>query len=210
MDTTRRELLGAGASAAIGLVPLGKTSEVFAQASTSSETPAPRNWDDGDLAHLLPTSSHDCILIKASFKKPLEAAPILQVGDKRVSGVRSDTRGSFWQFHAAELRPGKSYELSLVSSDGHSLCQPWTLSTMPAPYELPSKLRILIYSCAGGHDLFSAANTGFGFLPAVVRQRLLRRGLSFAPDALIAMGPSRAEGCPEARCIQGSTRVCSL
>jgi hypothetical protein len=188
MGTTRRELLGAGASAAIGLFPLGKTSEVFAQASTSAETPAARNWDDGDLAHLLPTSSHDRILIKASFKKPLEAAPILQVGDKRVSGVRSDTRGSFWQFHAAELRPGKSYELSLVSSDGHSLCQPWTLSTMPAPDELPSKLRILIYSCAGGHDLFSAANTGFGFLPAVVRQRLLRRGLSFAPDALIANG----------------------
>jgi len=59
---------------------------------------------------------------------------------------------------------------------------------MPAPDDLPSKLRLLIYSCAGGHDLFSAAKTGFGFLPAAVRQRLLRRGLSFAPDALIANG----------------------
>jgi len=59
---------------------------------------------------------------------------------------------------------------------------------MPAPDDLPGKLRLLIYSCAGGHDLFSAAKTGFGFLPAAVRQRLLRRGLSFAPDALIANG----------------------
>ena len=59
---------------------------------------------------------------------------------------------------------------------------------MPSPDDLPSKLRLLIYSCAGGHDLFSAAHTGFGFLPATVVQRLLRRGLSFAPDALIANG----------------------
>jgi hypothetical protein len=59
---------------------------------------------------------------------------------------------------------------------------------MPALDELPSKFRLLIYSCAGGHDLFSAGHTGFEFLPAAVRQRLLRRGLSFAPDALIANG----------------------
>ena len=89
-------------------------------------------------------TDHDRILIKTSFKKPLDAAPILQVGDQRVSGLRSDTRGLFWQFHAADLKPGTSYELSLTSSDGRSLSQPWMLSTMPAPDELPSKLRPLI------------------------------------------------------------------
>ena len=97
-------------------------------------------------------------------------------------------RGSFWQFHAGDLRPGTAYELSLTSTEGRSLCQPWKLSTMPSPDELPGKLRLLIYSCAGGHDLFSTAHTGLEFLPAAVRQRLLRRGLSFAPDALIANG----------------------
>jgi hypothetical protein len=188
MTTTRRELLGAGASAALGLLPWGNTAPVLAQASPARETAGAQTWEDGDLAHVLPTSSHDRILIKTSFKKPLDATPILQVGENRISGLRSDTRGLFWQFHAGDLKPGTSYELSLTSSDGRSLCQPWKLSTMPAPDELPSKLRLLIYSCAGGHDLFSAAKTGFGFLPAAVRQRLLRRGLSFGPDALIANG----------------------
>src|ERR1700738_2174383 len=188
MATTRRELLGAGASAALGLFPWAGTTPAFAQSSQAGETAKSQTWDDGDLAHVLPTSSHDRILIKASFKKPLDAAPILQVGDQRISAVRSDTRGSFWQFHAGGLKPGTSYELSLTSSDGRGLCQPWKLSTMPGPDELPSKLRLLIYSCAGGHDIFAAAHTGFESLPAAVRQRLLRRGLSFAPDALIANG----------------------
>jgi hypothetical protein len=186
--TTRRELLGAGASAALGLLPFGNATRVFAQTSPAGGNPTSQAWDDGELAHVLPTSSHDRILIKASFKKQLEAAPILQIGDQRISGLRSDTRGSFWQFHAGDLKSGTSYRLSLTSSDGRSLCQPWTLSTMPAPDELPSKFRLLIYSCAGGHDLFSIAHTGFEFLPAAVRQRLLRRGLSFEPDALIANG----------------------
>lgn len=59
---------------------------------------------------------------------------------------------------------------------------------MPAPDDQPDKLRLLVYSCAGGHDLFAQAHTNFEFLPAAVRQRLLRRALSFAPDALIANG----------------------
>jgi hypothetical protein len=188
MPTTRRELLGAGAATALGLLPFGGLTKVAAQTAPTASSLVLSAWDDGELVHVLPTSSHNRILIKASFKKPLEAAPILRVGDQRISGVRSDTRGSFWQFHAGDLKAGTSYELSLISSDGHGLCQPWTLSTMPAPDELPSKLRLLVYSCAGGHDLFSNAHTGFEFLPAAVRQRLLRRGLSFAPDALIANG----------------------
>jgi hypothetical protein len=186
METTRRELLGAGASAALGLLPLGG-SAATAQ-TTSTANAAQPGWDDGELAHLLPTSNHNRILIKASFKKPLAAAPTLQVGDQRVSGERSDTRGLFWQFQAADLKSGTSHLMALTSSDGKALCQPWTLSTMPAPDEMPSKLRLLVYSCAGGHDLFKAAHTGFEFVPAAIRQKLLQRGLSYAPDALIANG----------------------
>jgi hypothetical protein len=186
METTRRELLGAGASAALGLLPLGGSAATAQTASTANA--AQPGWDDGELAHLLPTSNHNRILIKASFKKPLASAPTLQVGDQRVSGERSDTRGLFWQFQAADLKPGTSYQLSLTGSEGKALCQPWTLSTMPAPDEMPSKLRLLVYSCAGGHDLFKAAHTGFEFVPAAIRQKLLQRGLSYAPDALIANG----------------------
>jgi hypothetical protein len=66
MTTTRRELLGAGASAALGLFPWGNTAPVLAQASSAGGTATSQTWDDGDLAHVLPTSSHDRILIKTS------------------------------------------------------------------------------------------------------------------------------------------------
>jgi hypothetical protein len=186
METTRRELLGAGASAALGLLPLGGATTVAAQ--TAPATNAQPTWDDGELEHLLPTSSHNQILIKASFKRPLTAAPTLQIGDQRIAGERSDTRGSFWQFRAADLKPGTPYQLSLLSSEGRALSQPWTLSTMPAPDDMPTKLRLLVYSCAGGHDLFKLKHTGTEFVPIAVRQKLLQRGLSYAPDALIANG----------------------
>ena len=66
MDTTRRELLGAGASAALGLLPLGSGAATAQTASTANA--AQPGWDDGELAHLLPTSNHNRILIKASFR----------------------------------------------------------------------------------------------------------------------------------------------
>jgi hypothetical protein len=154
MPTTRRELLGAGAATALGLLPFGGLTKVAAQTAPTASSLVLNAWDDGELVHILPTSSHNRILIKASFKKLLEPAPILRIGDQRISGVRSDTRGSFWQFHAGDLKSRSLIRTFLVSSDGHSLCQPWTLSTMPAPDELPSKLRLLVYSCAGGHDSF--------------------------------------------------------
>jgi hypothetical protein len=188
MTATRREILGVGASAALGLLPLGETTPVAAQTAAGGGIAAQPTWDDGELAHLLPTSSHDRILVKASFKKPLEGAPVLRVGDQRVVGERSDTRGSFWQFNAADLKPGTPYQLSLVSSDGRVLSQPWTLATMPAPDDMPAKLRLLVYSCAGGHDIFKLSHTGVEFVPTAVRQKLLQRALSYAPDALIANG----------------------
>jgi hypothetical protein len=188
MTATRREFLGVGASAALGLLPLGEGAPVAAQTAAGGGIAAQQTWDDGQLAHVLPTSSHDRILLKASFKNPLEAAPILRVGDQRVVGERSDTRGSFWQFNAADLKPGTPYQLSLSGSDGRVLSQPWTLATMPAPDDMPAKLRLLVYSCAGGHDIFELSHTGLEFVPVAVRQKLLQRALSYAPDALIANG----------------------
>ena len=155
MATTRRELLGAGASAAFGLFPLSGVSGAVAQVVQGGAGLTQHSWDAGELVHVLPTSSHDRILLKTSFKGRLEAPPNLQIGDQRVIGQHTDTGGSFWQFHAADLKAGTTYRLSLASSDGRSLCEPWTLSTMPAPDELPSRLRLLVYSCAGGHDIFA-------------------------------------------------------
>ena len=61
-DPSRRDLLAAGTSAtALGMFgwPL------------SASAQEPTAWDQGQLAHLIPTANHERILIKASFKAPL-------------------------------------------------------------------------------------------------------------------------------------------
>jgi hypothetical protein len=85
MSTTRRERLGAGASAVLGLFPLGGVTTAVAQTAPAGSA-TPQTWDEGELAHVLPTSSHNRILIKVSFKKPLEASQTLQIGDLRIVG----------------------------------------------------------------------------------------------------------------------------
>src|SRR5438477_12929961 len=80
MGTTRRELLGAGASAALGLLPWGSATPLLAQASPVRENAAVQTWDDGDLAHVLPTSSHDRILLKTSFKMRWMPRPFFRSG----------------------------------------------------------------------------------------------------------------------------------
>lgn len=177
---TRRGVLAAGVAATAAIGGTGAR-------HAASQTAGGADWDAGQVAHLLPTVGHDRLLIKASFRAPLSTAPVLAVAGQRVEGVRSDTAGQFWQFHAADLRPGTPYRLELIGGGG-ALCEPWTLSTFPGPEERPERLRLLVFSCAGGHDVFADAHNDFRFLPAATRQRLLRRGLSFAPDALIANG----------------------
>jgi hypothetical protein len=136
---------------------------------------------DGRVAHVLPTVSHDRMLIKVSFAEPQARAPVLRVGPHRVPGRRTDTAGSFWAFDAAGLKPGRRYPLELRQG-GCRLGEPWELSTFPAPDTCPERFRLLVYTCAGGDDLFSL------YVPAPIRQRLLRRALSFAPDAAVAVG----------------------
>lgn len=150
---------------------------------------ADAEWDQGRVQHLLPTVSHDRFLIKASFNAPLEAAPELFVGSQRVRGQKNMAAGDFWQFDVPGLQPGRPYRLSLMGGDGKALCEPWSLATFPAPDAMPSRLRLLIYTCAGGHDALNGpSGKPVAFLPAALRQRLLRRGLSFRPDAIVANG----------------------
>jgi len=140
-----------------------------------------RDWDAGRVGHLLPTVSDTRLLIKVSFTQPLAAAPTLKVGTTSVRGRANDTQGEFWQFHATGLRPDHRYRLSLVAAGGAALCEPWDLSTFPARDARPDRVRVLFFTCAGGHD----AN---GFLPTATRNRLLRRALSFQPQAVVANG----------------------
>jgi len=169
----RRNFLRASSAAVFGF---GVPAETYAQAGTASGA-----WDAGNLRHLLPTVSDTRMLIKASFNAPLAAAPTMRVGDMTVSGRMSDTRGELWHFHATGLEPGRRYLLSLTGSDGRALSQPWELSTFPGPDDRPDRFRVLFYTCAGGHE-------AVGKLPNAVRSRLLRRALSFQPDAAVANG----------------------
>lgn len=172
--TTRREF-GTGLAA-------------FAALSSTKSVAQESEWDQGRVVHLLPTVSHDRFLIKASFDAPLAAAPELRVGNIRVRGRKNSPGGDFWQFDASHLQPATSYRLSLTGGDGRALCEPWQLSTFPAPDTMPSRLRLLIYTCAGGHDALNTGPAGIHFLPSALRRRLLMRGLSFKPDAIVANG----------------------
>jgi hypothetical protein len=171
----RRDFLRGSAAASL---PLLVPADLMAQPIAS---PAAASWDPGNLRLLLPTVSDSRMLIKASFASPLSEAPVLHVGGTSVRGRMGDTRGKHWHFYVTDLLPGRPYPLSLIGSRGERLCEPWELATFPAPDARPERFRLLIYTCAGGHEIHK-------FLPTVTRNRLLRRALSFAPNAIVANG----------------------
>jgi hypothetical protein len=174
--TSRRQFLRATSAAALSTaVP----AELFAQAAATS--PPSSAWDSGSVRHLLPTVSDSRMLIKASFDSPLAEPPTLLVDGLSVRGRMGDTRGEHWHFYATGLDPARSYRLSLVGAAGRALCEPWELATFPHPDARPERFRLLIYTCAGGHEIHK-------FLPTAHRNRLLRRALGFRPDAVVANG----------------------
>jgi hypothetical protein len=65
-DFNRRALLKASA----GITALGALGWPEAAAAQPADA-----WNQGQLAHLIPTASHERILIKASFKSPLTGTP---------------------------------------------------------------------------------------------------------------------------------------
>src|SRR5262245_36338966 len=152
----RRDFLRA---AAAGPVLAALPPELLVQ---SSAQPARDGaWDSGAVRHLLPTVSDTEMLLKASFGAPLSQPPILHVDRATVAGRMTDTRGDTWAFHATGLATGRRYTLSL-SAGARPLCQPWNLSTFPAPDSKPERLRVLFFTCAGGHE-------GLTFLPVAIR-----------------------------------------
>lgn len=175
----RREFLtGTMGAALLASLP----ADAFAQRSTP---PAAATWDAGQVRHLLPTVSDTALLVKASFTTPLKAAPRLRVGSTAASAQMTDTAGECWQFFAAGLQPGRVYQLSLAAANGRALCQPWEISTFPPADAQPDRVRVLFFTCAGGTE---SASLTASYLPTNVRNRLLRRALSFAPQIAVANG----------------------
>jgi hypothetical protein len=123
------------------------------------------------------------MLIKVSFARPIGGVPALQIGGSTFRGRMNDTDGLFWQFYATGLQPNRRYSLSLNASGGKALCQPWDLSTFPTPSMRPDSFRVLFFTCAGGPD-----SDPRGFLSTAIRNRMMRRALSFQPQAAVANG----------------------
>jgi hypothetical protein len=204
MPFNRRDFLKGSAGVALFL---NAPADLVTSAARAA-TPQSSAWDAGIVRHLLPTVSDTRLLIKVSFNAAQTTAPVLRVGNTSVRGRMSDTRGEFWHFHAADLRPGHPYRLLLTGKGGRSLCEPWDLATFPGPDERPTQFRVLFFSCAGGHEAMR-------FLPPPVRNRLMRRALSFQPQAAVANGdhiywdllaPLTSKGygaSPEAEAIAG-------
>jgi hypothetical protein len=150
--------------------------------------PAADDWNAGRLAHLIPAASHDRLLIKTSFEAPLDDAPRLLIDGRRVAaGFRTDGRGRFWRFAAAGLAPATTYTLRIADAGGAPLCDPWPLTTLPAPGAPAESLRILAFTCGGGVDGIRLGERSL-FLDMAARRRLLARGLALRPDVVISNG----------------------
>jgi phosphodiesterase/alkaline phosphatase D-like protein len=131
--------------------------------------------------HILPTASHDRFRIKVSFFTPQLRPPVLRVGGKRVMGERTDVAGENWVFNAGGLKAATTYELQLFKDT------PWPLRTLPHPEENVSRFRLMVYTCAGGHDGVTADGKPY-WVSIANRRRLLAAGLAQKPDAVLAIG----------------------
>jgi hypothetical protein len=148
-----------------------------------------KTWNRGVVRHLLPAISHNRLLLKSSFEHPLVAPPLLRVDSKKVTGVRMDTDGEFYSFDVAGLEAEQRHELNLLDARGKHLCDPWTISTFPSPEDKPRKFRLLVYTCAGGHPATLNPDTNRAYWVSIAnRRKMLLTGLSWKPDAMIAIG----------------------
>jgi hypothetical protein len=178
---TRRQLLVHASATAAFLSDLLQRQVPHAEAYAQ----ALNVWDRGRVFHLLPTVSHERILLKASLVDAQPSPPSIAVGGRRIAGARTDSRGFFWEFDIQGLAPARSYRLELKSSRGQALAEPWTISTFPAPDSSIDHVRVVFFACAGGHDANLPNNIT---QPLAVRRALLERAVAERPDALVANG----------------------
>jgi len=172
---SRREMLATAISGAAGLTLAGRAQE--------------RQWNAGSVRHLLPAVSHNRVLLKASFVRPLSTAPTLRAGTRKAGGMRADTSGEFYSFDLDGLEPSQTYQLHLEDVSGRPLCDPWPIATFPSPDSTPKRFRLFVFTCAGGHPATWNPDTSSAYWVSIAnRRKLLMTGLSYEPNAMIAIG----------------------
>ncbi|GAL28424.1 hypothetical protein JCM19239_4864 [Vibrio variabilis] len=183
VDIGRRNILKAAGIAAGSTIISGSLAS-----STMAQSLGSKQWNSGDVKHIIPTANADRFLIKVSFHHRQEKQPYLSISNRKVPGKQSDPIGRFWQFDVTDLKPDTEYNLKLIDSNGSSLCDPWPLKTFPAQGMMPKSVRILAYTCAGGDDNMSPIPGKTGWLDMGVRRHLLDKAMSFKPDVVISNG----------------------
>jgi len=150
------------------------------------------NWNTGDVAHILPTVNHNRMLVSTSYKRAVKS-PVLKVGGQSFKGQMRDSKGYFWAFDCSDLKANTQYDLRLFENQ-NPLCDTWQLKTFPKSDADIDHLKLMVFTCAGGHPLAQ------DIIPvpedereppahfAEKRVRLLNRGLSTKPDAMIVIG----------------------
>ncbi len=172
---SRREWLAATISGAAALAITGRAQQ--------------QKWNAGDVQHLLPGVSHNRILLKASVNRQLAAPPSLRAGLLRTIGVPRDTDGQFYSFDFRGLQPEQTYQLVLEDAARRPLCDPWRITTFPHPDAQPKHFRLLVFTCAGGHPATWNPDTNRPYWMSIAhRRKLLLTGLSYNPNAVIAIG----------------------
>ena len=172
---SRREWLAATISGAAALTITGRAQT--------------QKWNAGDVQHLLPTASHNRILLKASFTRRLAAPPSLWAGLLRTPGVPLDDDNQFYAFDFRGLQPEQTYELILKDVARRPLCDPWPITTFPSPDAQPKRFRLFVFTCAGGHPATWNPDTNRPYWVSIAnRRKMLLTGLSYKPDAMIAIG----------------------
>ena len=145
--------------------------------------------ESSSVRHILPAAAHDRFLIKVSFHVALKSTPVLRIGNRRVAGDKTDSDGQFWQFDAGGLKPGTNYDLQILDAGGRALIEPWPLKTFPPADATVDRFRLLIYTCAGGHDAMPIEGTNEPYWLSVdQRRKFFRAALREQPDAMIAIG----------------------
>jgi hypothetical protein len=123
--------------------------------------------------------------LSVSLEKPSPALVLLVNGEHH-SGRQTDSEGRFWSFIVEGLSPATRYTLRLL--EGETVVEGnWPLRTSPGWDDMPSTLRLMAYTCAGGGDGFGFGDRQF-FKPHAFRQKLFDEGLALNPDAVIAIG----------------------
>ncbi|MFN0171092.1 MAG: alkaline phosphatase D family protein [Bryobacteraceae bacterium] len=164
---------------------LDRRAFLFSAAAAASH--AATGGQAGPVRHLLPTVSDRRLLLKASFHAPYSRV-VLRIGKRRVAGRQSDSGGRHWHFDSSGLEPATQYHLQLEDPRSRLIGEPWPITTFPDPGERPARLRLAIYTCAGGPEGYIDDKGRNWFLPLAARRRLLQRVLKEQPDALVAIG----------------------